>query len=109
MKKIFLILFFYTIMLNSALSYEGNNAQPKPVKPDEIPILDKADRLILKRREEAQKLIAEGTELIKKGEKKKNQNLIVKGQIKKEIGEKQLKSLKEQAEKKKMEDENDNW
>ena len=76
---------------------------------DEIPIIDKLDKHLSKRQEEAHRLIAEGRELIKKGEKKKNQDLIIKGQIKKEIGEKQLQTLKEQTESKKKEDENDHW
>ena len=75
----------------------------------EIPVQDSLDKLILRRREEAHKLIAEARKLIKKGEKKKDQNLIMKGQIKKEIGEKQLQLLKEQVEKKKQEDAKDEW
>ena len=76
---------------------------------NEIPILDTIDKLILKRKEEAHKLIDEGKQLIKKGKNRQRQDLITKGQIKKEIGEKQLLILKEQADSKKKQDESDEW
>lgn len=76
---------------------------------EEIPVLDVVDKVIIKRRSEAHKLIEEGKKLIKKGEMKKNQKLVMKGQIKKEIGEKQLVLLKEQAESKRLEEQNDGW
>lgn len=76
---------------------------------NEIQVLDKTDKLIQRRREEAHKLIAEGNKMIIKGEKRKDQSLIIKGKIKKEIGEKQLKLLKGQVEQKKEEDEKDGW
>ena len=80
-----------------------------PVMAQEIPVLDNIDKHILKRQEEAHRLITEGKSLIKQGEKRKRQDLIIKGQIKKEIGEKQLQSLKEQAKDKKKEEANDHW
>lgn len=76
---------------------------------EEIPVLDAVDKVIIKRRSEAHKLIEEGNKLIKKGEKKNNQQLVMKGQIKKEIGTKQLALLKEQAENKKLQEQNDGW
>ena len=78
-------------------------------KTNEILILDTIAKLIIKRKKEAQKLIMDGKELIKKGEKRKDKGLITKGQIKKEIGEKQLLILKEQADSKKKQDESDEW
>lgn len=69
-----------------------------------IPVRDNVYKLIQKRQKEAYKLIEEGKELIKKGEKRKNQKLISKGQIKKEIGEKQIALLKEQKENKRQSD-----
>ena len=80
-----------------------------PVMAQEIPVLDNIDKYILKRQEEAHKLIAEGKNLIKQGEQRKKQDLIIKGQIKKEIGEKQLQLLKEQAKDKRKEEANDHW
>lgn len=74
---------------------------------EEIPAFFNADKLIQKRQEEARRLIAEGRKLIEKGEKKKDQSLIAKGQIKKEIGEKQLAVLKEQTRVRK--NETSNW
>ena len=69
-----------------------------------IPVRDNVYKLIQKRQKEAYRLIEEGKELIKKGEKRKNQKLISKGQIKKEIGEKQIALLKEQKENKRQSD-----
>ena len=80
-----------------------------PVMAQEISVLDNIDKHILKRQEEAHKLITEGKKLIKQGEQRKKQDLIIKGQIKKEIGEKQLQLLKEQAKDKKKEEANDHW
>ncbi|GEM_PF-4866365 len=88
---------------------EPDNQGQYPVMAQEFPVLDNIDKHILKRQEEAHKLITEGKGLIKKGEKRKNQDLITKGQIKKEIGEKQLHILKEQATGKKKEEANDHW
>ena len=75
---------------------------------EEIPVRDSAYNLIQKRRQEAQKLIVEGRDLIRKGEKNRNKNLLIKGQLKKEIGEKQLKVLKEQEVERRKENENTN-
>lgn len=86
-----------------------SNSEQLSNKREEIPILDSQDKLILKRREEAQKLIFEGRKLIKKGEKKNQQDLITRGEIKKEIGEKQLKLLQEQKENKEKVEEDDLW
>lgn len=69
----------------------------------EIPVFFNADKLIQKRQNEARELILEGRKLIQQGEKKKNEKLIAKGHIKKEIGEKQLEVLKEQIENRKNE------
>lgn len=92
--------------------FSMNNKQtptPSPSIADEIQVLDSIDRLILRRQKEAQKLIEEGKKLIEKGEKKNSQKIIVKGKIKKEIGEKQLFLLREQAENKKKESQRDEW
>lgn len=78
-------------------------SQGEPGMAGEIPVFFNADKLIQKRQNEARKLIMEGKKLIQKGEKKKDQNLIAKGQIKKEIGEKQLQVLKEQIQTRKNE------
>ena len=64
---------------------------------EEIPVFFSADKLIQRRHDEARKLIFEGIKLIQKGEKKKDESLIAKGQIKKDIGRKQLEVLKEQV------------
>lgn len=85
------------------LSDVRQNESGQNIVPDPI------DKLIIKRKEEAQKLITEGRELIIKGKRKNNQDLVTKGQIKKEIGEKQLKLLKEQAENRKNSDERSGW
>ena len=76
---------------------------------DEIPVRDEAFKIMEKRKVEAHKLISEGLKLMREGEKKKNETLTIRGRIKKEIGEKQLQVLKEQAEQKKKEDKNYDW
>lgn len=87
------------------LSSSSGNMQ----SADEIPIRNQASKIMERRKEEAHKLVSEGLELMREGERKKNETLITKGRIKKEIGEKQLKVLKEQAEEKKKEDKNYDW
>lgn len=118
MRKFILILFFLIYTASSAYAgiltmnhnlYEKAGYSGTAQNADEIPIVDSTDKLIKKRQEEARKLIVEGKKLIKKGEKKKDQNLITKGQIKKGIGEKQLQSLKEQTENKKKQEQDDAW
>ena len=115
---LFLVLSLFLSLQSIAFgSFFSMDQKPKESKSDkqassiveEIPVFDSTDRLIQKRKEEAHKLITEGRGLIKKGEKKKDQTLITRGQIKKEIGEKQLKLLKEQAAIKKNEDKSDGW
>lgn len=86
-----------------------SNAAGNTIQNEEIPVFDSVDKLIQKRKNEAYKLIKEAKELIKKGEKRNNQSLITKGKIKKDIGEKQLQVLKEQASNKKAQDKNDGW
>ena len=71
---------------------------------EEIPIRDEAFKIMERRKIEARKLISEGLKLMREGEKKKNEVLITKGRIKKEIGQKQLEVLREQAEEKKKDD-----
>ena len=116
MKKYIFILFLLFCGIQNAFAglfsmdskgQEAPNNQEQ--KTREIQVLDSVGKLIQKRREEAYKLISEGAKLIKKGKKKNNQSLIVKGKIKKEIGEKQLQVLKEQSEYKKKEDESYGW
>ncbi len=87
-------------------SSSSGNAQ---LTTDEIPIRDEAFKIMERRKTEAHKLVSEGLELMREGEKKKNETLITKGRIKKEIGEKQLQVLKEQAEEKKKEDKSYDW
>ena len=91
---------------NQTSSSSSGNAQ-SPV--DEIPIRDEAFKIMERRKMEAHKLVSEGLEIMREGEKKKNETLITKGRIKKEIGEKQLQVLKEQTEQKKKEDKNYDW
>ncbi len=82
-------------------SSSSGNAQ---LLADEIPIRDEAFKIMERRKIEAHKLISEGLEIMREGEKKKDETLITKGRIKKEIGKKQLQVLKEQAEQKKKDD-----
>ena len=96
----------FTMTMNPAPSSNANQQTPGL---QEIPVQDNADKLIERRKMEAYKLINEGRALIKKGEQKEDQQLITRGQIKKEIGEKRLKLLKGQAEDKKKLDEGDGW
>ena len=104
------ILYFVYCLLLPANAQFGAQNQPNQIrKNDEIQVLGKADKMLRKRQEEAYKLIAEGKKLIKKGERHKRQDLITKGNIKKEIGENQLKLLKEQTQKKKEEDQSYEW
>lgn len=86
-----------------------SGASGPPVQTDEIQVFDKTDIFIQKRLEEAHKLIFEGNKMIIKGEKRKDQSLAVKGRIRKEIGEKIVKQLREQAEQKKVEESKDGW
>ena len=106
---IVLILFLFIPGPAFAGLFSMNAPQKQEEKVQEIPVLDTLDKLIIKRRSEAHKLIIEARKLIKKGEKRNDQDLITKGQIKKEIGEKQLQLLKEQVESEKMEDAKDEW
>lgn len=76
---------------------------------EDIKVLDSVDKLIIKRKKEAEKLVLEGNKLIKKGEKRNRKDLITKGQIKKDIGEKQLKILNNMNEDKRKEDESYDW
>ena len=76
---------------------------------EEIPIRDAAFKMMEKRKIEARKLVSEGLELMREGEKKKNETLITKGRIKKEIGQKQLQVLKEQSEERKKEEQSYGW
>ena len=119
MKLSSLILVLILFFVGTNFAYAGLFSMNKPlqkssepgqeIKEEEIPIIDTADKSLIKRRAQAHKLIVEGRELIQKGEKKDNQKLIVKGKIKKEIGEKQLRLIREQIENKKAQDKNDNW
>ena len=111
MVRIFLVLIICLLFVPQTgvagpLSKGVSEQNPKDT---EIKVIDSEDKLIQKRQKEARKLIEEGRELIKKGEKKNKKELITKGQIKKEIGEKQLELLQEQVKKKKTEDENYDW
>lgn len=111
MVRIFIVLIICLLFIPQTsvaglLSKDASEQTPKDI---EIKAIDSEDKLIQKRQKEARKLIEEGRELIKKGEKKNKKELVIKGQIKKEIGEKQLELLQEQVKKKKTEDENYDW
>ena len=104
MKKKIILLILVLIFVQHDFAFAnifsmdyGNGSSGQPGQnADDIPVRNEAYKLVQKRKKEAQELIFEGRQLIKKGEKKKDKNLITKGQIKKEIGEKQLHVLKEQ-------------
>ena len=75
----------------------------------EIPLRDKSYKILQKRQSEAKELIKEGRKLIKKGKKKNDQELVTKGEIKLEIGQKQLKLLQEKSEERSEEDKGYDW
>lgn len=111
---VFLLMIFFLTDLNPAMAgLFGNSSSSSsggaPFNTDEIPIRDEAYKMMEKRKKEAQELIVEGLDLIKAGQRKKNESLITKGRIKKEIGEKQLQVLKDQAEIKKEDDKSYGW
>ena len=97
MKIFFKKTFFLTPIVLLVLSTNIALAQ-------EIPLRNKMYYHLQKRQEEASNLITEGRELIKKGKKKNNNELITQGTIKLEIGKKQLKSLQEEVKRNKEED-----
>ena len=90
-------------------SSSSSSSGSQQVATEEIPIRDKTSKIMERRSIEARKLISEGLSLMREGEKKKDETLITKGRIKKEIGQKQLQVLKEQAEQKKKEDQSYGW
>ena len=107
----FLIILFFLVFPNLAIaglfsknSPSSSSSGAPEQSADDIPIRDAAYKMIERRKQEAHKLISEGLEIMREGEKKKNEVLITKGRIKKEIGQKQLEVLKEQAEEKKKDD-----
>ena len=115
MKIIVLILIVFFLISNPVYAglfgesqpSSGGNAEYKTI--DKIPIRDEAYKMLEKRKKEARDLVSEGVSLMREGEKKKKEALITKGRIKKEIGEKQLGILKEQAEMKKKDDQSYGW
>lgn len=115
--KIFILVFIFflsSLNISSEAFFgrsmaEDSDKKEKTGTSEQIPIRDSAYFLIQKRLKEARKLIEEGKKMINKGEKKNNQSLVVKGQIKKEIGEKQLQILNDQAENKEKQDERNSW
>ncbi len=120
MKKIvFVILAFCILIGNPALAnifsmLTGSDSGNAPgenmaVANNTIPIVDTTDKHLQKRLQEAQALIYEGRMLVKKGEQRNKKELITKGKIKKEIGEKQLVVIKRQMEEKKEQDHRDEW
>lgn len=109
-----LFLFFFLPRADSGLFSHGGGEETKQAavpqgRTEDIKIVDSVDKLIIRRKKEAEKLIADGNKLIKKGKKKNRQDLITKGQIKKEIGEKQLKMIKEMTDNKRKEEEGYEW
>lgn len=115
MKKNTFILLIALLMLPYP-SYAGlfsMDNQPKNAPKnqgemtEQINVFFNADKQMQKRKDEAYKLIEEGKKLIKKGEKSKNQQLITKGHIKKEIGEKQVQLLREQL--RERQNESNSW
>ncbi len=116
MKNIILVFILILVLSNPAYAGLFGGGQPSPgvstetqTNTNDIPIRDEASKIIEKRKLEARKLISEGLELMREGEKKKKESLITKGRIKKEIGEKQLEALKEQAKMKEKEDQSYGW
>lgn len=117
MKNIFIVLMLLLLLAGPVFAgvfsknkpTAGENPQVQENQAEEIQVSDSIDKLISKRQKEARELIAEGDKLIKKGQKKNKKNLITKGQIKKEIGEKQLELLNDQSEEKRAEDANYDW
>ena len=113
---VFLAIVFFLIFSNPATAGLFDKSQPSSsssgnaqLPAGEIPIRDTTFQIMERRKIEAHKLISEGLEMMRKGEKKKDETLITKGRIKKEIGEKQLQVLKEQAEERKKEDKSYDW
>ena len=114
-----IIIFIFTLLffiLNPAIAglfskeqSSSSGSTNSQVNTDEIPVRDEAFKIMERRRMEAHKLVSEGLEIMREGAKKKDEALITKGRIKKEIGEKQLQVLKDQAEQKKKEDKNYDW
>ena len=105
MRKFFVTAFIILLCLISftdvfASVFSKNKTQETQ---EEIPAPLAADKILQRRQGEAHKLIMEGNKLIKKGKKKQDQNLITKGEIKKEIGEKQLQVLKKEIQNRKNE------
>lgn len=91
-------------------SQDSNNDSKKQVdNANEIPIIDSTDKLLQKRLQEAQSLIHEGRQLIKKGEISDRKDLITKGKLKREIGEKQVEAIRQQVKDKKEQDKRDEW
>ena len=120
MRFKYLIVILILFLSCPSIAYAGLFSMSKPLqtssgslqegKPEEeIPVVDTTDKLFSRRQQEAHKLIVDGRELIKKGERKNNHNLVMKGKIKKEIGETQLKAIRDQIKSKKTLDKNDDW
>ena len=105
MKRLFVVItiFFYLTSFANVFAGVFSKNKTEKAQEEEIPAPLAADKTLQKRQMEAYKLISEGNKLIRKGEKKKDQNLISKGEIKKEIGKKQLQILKEQVQSRKNE------
>ena len=99
-----LLIFFNCSCLTSLAFFRMDGGQGKNQEEADIPVIFSADERIKKRQKEAYKLIEEGRQLVRKGQKKSDQNLIARGKIKKEIGKKQLELLKEQVEERKRQD-----
>lgn len=111
MKTILYLFLLFVLVINPLMagSFSNNeNASSSGAvaasPPSEIPLRDKRYKFLQKREKDARELINEGRTLIKKGEKDKDENQILKGRIKLEIGQKQLMIVKEQFEQKKKED-----
>ena len=120
MKKLLVIILVFCILtVNPALAnilsmFTGSDNSNTPNENmasgnNTIPIVDSTDKHLQKRLQEAQALIYEGRMLLKDGKQRNKKDLITKGKIKKEIGEKQLEIIKRQMEEKKEQDHRNEW
>ena len=99
---VFITIFFYLTSCAGVFASMVSKNKTQETQ-EEIPAPLAADKILQRRQGEAHKLIMEGNKLIKRGKKKQDQSLITKGEIKKEIGEKQLRILKEEIQNRKNE------
>ncbi len=100
---------FANIFSKFASQDSNNDSKKQADNVNAIPLIDTTDKLLQKRLQEAQSLIHEGRQLIKRGETSNRKDLITKGKIKEEIGSKQVEAIKQQVKDKKEQDKRDEW